>query len=612
VLRGVFSTPQGGCCGSLTNILFPPGPRHRPIGAIVIERGPEQAVAERRFAELQEKSPPDRSLLPLGMTGHRSRFQRLRGMNYRRQFPMVRVLRCFVGALLCLAPTTGWAQVASVSADTMISQANPTLNFGNLGTLSVNAQSAALVQFDLSTLPSGLTAANIQKATMTVFVNKVLIAGSLDFSSTNQPWTEMGVTYNSFNLSLEGAPFEANVPTSSAGFVTIDVTNQVMNWLTNPAMNWGVLIRPSLAQPSTSLVLDSKESTTTSHAAFLNIFLASGGPAGPTGATGVAGPAGTTGPSGPAGIAGPTGATGVAGPAGTTGPSGPAGIAGPTGATGVAGPAGPSGPLGPQGVAGPSGPLGPQGAAGPSGPLGAQGVAGPSGPLGPQGVAGPAGPSGPLGPAGASGPSGPQGTAGAAGPSGPLGPAGASGPSGPQGTAGPAGPSGPLGPAGASGPSGPQGTAGAAGPTGPLGPAGASGPSGPAGTNGAGVFGASQINPNNLTPFYLSLNGDSLQNSNSAQFTGMSMPVACTFDRLSVTLAAVSGGATDTVTVALVKNGTDTSMTCTVTSSSSINGLTACSSATPISTALGDIVGLHVTQTNSTPIVRIAIGTRCQ
>jgi hypothetical protein len=89
------------------------------------------------------------------------------------------------------------------------------------------------------------------------------------------------------------------------------------------------------------------------------------------------------------------------------------------------------------------------------------------------------------------------------------------------------------------------------------------------------------------------------------------MPVACTFDRLSVTLASVTGGAGDTVTVTLVKNGVDQTMTCTATSSSTVNALVSCSSTTPIAVAIGDIVGLHLTQTNSTPVIRIGVGTRC-
>ena len=417
-------------------------------------------------------------------------------------------------AALLLAPVGAWAAGANANADTYISSTAPASNFGTATTINIGSGNTGLIQFDLSGLPAGLAAANIDKATMTFYVNTVAIAGAVDIAQVTSAWTETGV--NNGNRPTYLSPFLLGVATTtSRQYVTVDVTQLVKDWVTGVATNFGVQISAAASASTTAIVLDSKENQTTSHPAFLDVVIQSVGPAGPTG------------------------------PQGTAGASGPAGPTGPTGPIGTAGAAGPTGPLGPQGVAGPTGP---------TGPIGTAGAAGPTGPLGPQGVAGPTGPTGPLG------------AAGAAGPTGPL---------------------------------GPQGVAGPAGPTGPQ------------GANGAGVFGASQINPNNLTPFYLPLNGDTLQNSNGAQFTGISMPVACTFDRLSVTLAAISGGAADTVTVALVKNGTDQSMTCTATSSATINGLTSCSSTTPIAAAIGDIIGLHVTQTNATPLVRIGIGTRC-
>ena len=393
-------------------------------------------------------------------------------------------------AALLLAPVGAWAAGANANADTYISSTAPASNFGTATTINIGSGNTGLIQFDLSGLPAGLAAANIDKATMTFYVNTVAIAGAVDIAQVTSAWTETGV--NNGNRPTYLSPFLLGVATTtSRQYVTVDVTQLVKDWVTGVATNFGVQISAAASASTTAIVLDSKENQTTSHPAFLDVVIQSVGPAGPTG------------------------------PQGTAGASGPAGPTGPTGPIGTAGAAGPTGPLGPQGVAGPTGP---------TGPLGAAGAAGPTGPLGPQGVAGPAGPTGPIGPQGA---------------------------------------------------------------------------------NGAGVFGASQINPNNLTPFYLPLNGDTLQNSNGAQFTGISMPVACTFDRLSVTLAAISGGAADTVTVALVKNGTDQSMTCTATSSATINGLTSCSSTTPIAAAIGDIIGLHVTQTNATPLVRIGIGTRC-
>jgi hypothetical protein len=126
------------------------------------------------------------------------------------------------------------------------------------------------------------------------------------------------------------------------------------------------------------------------------------------------------------------------------------------------------------------------------------------------------------------------------------------------------------------------------------------------------VFGASQVNPTNTNPFYVALNGDSAQTINSPQFAGMAMPVSCTFTILQVTLVAISGGATDDVSVTLTKNGADTGLSCTATSSTTANAITSCNDTSPtVSAAVGDLFGYHLTQTNATPIVRIGIGARC-
>ncbi|MCU1236668.1 MAG: hypothetical protein JWP63_4635 [Candidatus Solibacter sp.] len=346
-----------------------------------------------------------------------------------------------------LAPSGVWAAGANTNADTYVSSTSPAANFGTATAINIGGGNTGLLNFDLSQLPPGLSAAEISKATMTFYVNSVLTPGSLDVSQVTGAWTETGV--NNINRPNYLPPF-ATVPTSTLRqFVTVDVTQLVKDWVTGVSPNFGVQLSPSVAAPGTAVVLDSKENQTTSHPAFLDVVIVGNGPAGPTGPTGPAGPAGVAGSPGPTG---PTGPAGVAGAAGATGPAGPAGVAGPTGATGpagVAGVTGPTGPAGPAGVAGPTGATGPAGVAGATGatgPAGPAGVAGPTGATGPAGVAGVAGPTGPAGPAGVAGPTGPQGNTGTAGPVGPTGPQGLAGSSGAQGPAGPTGPAGTAGP----------------------------------------------------------------------------------------------------------------------------------------------------------------------
>jgi hypothetical protein len=195
---------------------------------------------------------------------------------------------------------------------------------------------------------------------MTFFVNTASIGGGVDISVVTSPWAEATTTFNTRPTFL--SPFAINVPTNaSRQYVTVDITQQLQDWVSGATPNNGLQISAALANPSTTLVLDSKENTSTSHPAFLDVVIQSVGAQGPTGPIGPTGPAGTNGTNG---AAGPTGPTGPTGPAGSgTGPTGPAGPTGPSGAAGPTGPTGAAGTNGTNGAAGPTGPTGPAGTA---------------------------------------------------------------------------------------------------------------------------------------------------------------------------------------------------------------------------------------------------------
>lgn len=182
-------------------------------------------------------------------------------------------------AFLLLAPGA-WAVSCPVAADTYISPANPALNFGNLGTISVGpgatSANAGLIQFDLTCL-AGAAQANIGKATLTVYVDKALVAGGLDFAQIESPWTESTVTYNTKPTAYPA--FATDVPVTASGmYVTVDVTSVVQNWVSSGVtslgeINYGIQVTTAAAAPTTSVALDSKESTTTSQPARLDITL---------------------------------------------------------------------------------------------------------------------------------------------------------------------------------------------------------------------------------------------------------------------------------------------------------------------------------------------------
>jgi len=295
-------------------------------------------------------------------------------------------IRCAI-ATLALAPIAGFAQTLAPSQDAYYVLGNGS-NFGTATTITVGSSgSIGLVQFDLTQLPAGLTAAQIQKATLTVFLNHVNTGGSIniDTVSASTPWGELTVTGNS-GIS-PGIAVNTSVMTNTANtFIALDATAAVQGWITTPSSNNGFMMQ---ANSGTSVQFDSKENTTTSHPTMLTVVLVSNGPTGPTGGTStVAGPTGPTGASGAAstvaGPVGPTGATGLSGNNGATGSTGATGSSGSNGVTGATGSTGNSGPTGPTGavstVAGPVGPTGASSAVpGPAGPTGANGATGPTG-----------------------------------------------------------------------------------------------------------------------------------------------------------------------------------------------------------------------------------------
>jgi hypothetical protein len=121
------------------------------------------------------------------------------------------------------------------------------------------------------------------------------------------------------------------------------------------------------------------------------------------------------------------------------------------------------------------------------------------------------------------------------------------------------------------------------------------------------------INPNNLTPWWISLSGDQQFTANGQAATGGAMPIACTMSSLVMSLFTVSGAVGgDSVTVTLYKNGQPTAMTCN-TVNPAVGSFGTCSDvAHTVPVSIGDVVGVGFSQTNNAPVVKIGTGIRCQ
>src|SRR5579872_771024 len=280
------------------------------------------------------------------------------------------------------------AAVAPVTADAAVSAMSPQENFGLNVQLTVDANNRAFLRFDLASVtPVG---AVLTRATLTLYVKTLITSGTINISNVCGSWAESSINNSNAPAACSITPNGSFHISSSDQLVAVDLTTIVQSWVSGSLANNGIV----LSSGGGAALFDSKESTTISEPARLDLDFSLAGPTGPAGPNGAQGPDGSQGP------------MGSAGPTGDQGPKGQQGAAGPQGATGNQGSPGPMGLIGdqgPQGAAGPTGNVGPKGLDGQQGPLGPTGPAGPQGPIGSNGPLGPTGPDGPTGPTGDNG-----------------------------------------------------------------------------------------------------------------------------------------------------------------------------------------------------------------
>ncbi|MGI4758269.1 MAG: DNRLRE domain-containing protein, partial [Janthinobacterium lividum] len=187
--------------------------------------------------------------------------------------------------LIVSAPVAHAADV-KLLADAHVSSTRSTTNFGTLSNVSVGAGTTGLLQFDLTELPANTSAAQVAKATLRLYVNRVFTAGTVNVFTLAGSWTEAAVTFNT--LPAQGTSAGSSQVVAAGQFVSIDVTSAVQQWMNSPSSNYGF----ALLSSDGNVLFDSKENDQTAHSAHLEVSLVSQGAVGPTGAAGPAGPVG--------------------------------------------------------------------------------------------------------------------------------------------------------------------------------------------------------------------------------------------------------------------------------------------------------------------------------
>jgi hypothetical protein len=179
--------------------------------------------------------------------------------------------------LAALAVCPLHAGIGLLQADAYVSSGSPTTNFGAVTVLNVGGSNASLIQFDLSMALSQLVGTPVPssdtpvigRATLKVYANRVTSPGTLNVAPLSSSWTESTVTFNT--APAPGGVVGSASLSTSAQFVQVDITSLVQSWLNGTVANNGLY----LSSPDGGVfVFDSKEATTTSHQAQLDIDLA--------------------------------------------------------------------------------------------------------------------------------------------------------------------------------------------------------------------------------------------------------------------------------------------------------------------------------------------------
>jgi hypothetical protein len=153
-----------------------------------------------------------------------------------KRFGLVRLFLCLSVFFFTIHEAS--ALNVTLSGDAHVNSAHASINYGTLSNLYVGSGSTTFLQFDLTTLPAGTTSAQVSRATLAVFVNRVNAAGLVTISPVTVAWGEYSVT--PATAPATGSSIGSFLVSIAGQFVSVDVTAQVHAWLSTPGSVVGV------------------------------------------------------------------------------------------------------------------------------------------------------------------------------------------------------------------------------------------------------------------------------------------------------------------------------------------------------------------------------------
>ncbi|NNK52706.1 MAG: DNRLRE domain-containing protein, partial [Xanthomonadales bacterium] len=143
--------------------------------------------------------------------------------------------------------TTSFADTLHVAEDSYIKLDKGNENNGSDKLIQVvdgvnNKDQTGFVKFDFSTLPADLISADVDRATLRMWVEKVDSAGTIEIRQVDDDWDEGSVTgsfppgYVTF-VTARFVDFE-----DENKFVTVDVTDLFKDWVDGLVDNFGIAL----------------------------------------------------------------------------------------------------------------------------------------------------------------------------------------------------------------------------------------------------------------------------------------------------------------------------------------------------------------------------------